>query len=202
MRRFRVFACAWAGVDGVKVAVMFVLVACGGGGRRRRQGGSHERSYNFWLKQVLLNQVWLKHLLFEHPLHVTAKACEHPAENKKMVATTTTTAKAKKVDPANLTASQEEMPPPGLAASAAKAATAGAEASAEVPWWQDEAVRVRYQQGNPKQQGTAAATRYEAYKAATTVGEALALGADTKDLKHDKEKGHILIMQVGVEDDK
>lgn len=131
-----------------------------------------------WLKQVWLKQVWFKHLLFEHPLCVAAKTCENLAE-KKMVATASTTAKAKKVDMAKLTASQEEMPPPGLAASAAKAATertTGPEVSAEVPWWQDEAVRELYQQGSPKQQGTVAATRYEAYKAATTVGEALAQG--------------------------
>ena len=32
----RVFACAWAGVDGVREAVTFLLFACGGGCRRHR----------------------------------------------------------------------------------------------------------------------------------------------------------------------
>ena len=105
--------------------------------------------------------------------------------------------KKKIADPANLTASQEEIPPPGLPA---KTATEQAEAtSSEGKWWQQDEVRVKYQQANPHRQGSGAAERYEAYKVATTIGEAKLLGATTVDMKTDRTKRYLLVMQVDVD---
>ena len=47
---------------------------------------------------------------------------------------------------------------------------------------------IRSQACNPKQCGTAAWERYEKYKVATTVGDALQLGATVVDIKHDLKR--------------
>lgn len=51
--------------------------------------------------------------------------------------------------------------------------------------------QIVYQQENPKKAGTAGWTRYESYKAACTLDEALTLGAAKGDLTHDWKKGFI-----------
>jgi len=54
--------------------------------------------------------------------------------------------------------------------------------------------RIRVQRDNPKTPGSAAHSRYEAYKSAKTVGEFFRLGAARGDLKHDSEKGFLKML--------
>lgn len=50
---------------------------------------------------------------------------------------------------------------------------------------------VEFQQANPKKRGSAAGDRYERYKRARTVGEALHAGAQVGDLRSDLSKGYL-----------
>mmetsp|Transcript_155663 Transcript_155663/g.274970 ORF Transcript_155663/g.274970 Transcript_155663/m.274970 type:complete len:200 (+) Transcript_155663:113-712(+) len=52
---------------------------------------------------------------------------------------------------------------------------------------------IKYQSQNPKVRGGAAFERYEKYKHAKTVGEALSLGAAPGDIKHDVKRGFATI---------
>eukprot|EP00931_Biecheleriopsis_adriatica_P104372 TRINITY_DN79056_c0_g1_i1.p1 TRINITY_DN79056_c0_g1~~TRINITY_DN79056_c0_g1_i1.p1 ORF type:complete len:303 (+),score=62.43 TRINITY_DN79056_c0_g1_i1:36-944(+) len=54
-----------------------------------------------------------------------------------------------------------------------------------------ESTRIRFKQDNPKRSGSAAHERYEKYKVATTVAEAVELGAWTGDLSHDQKQGYL-----------
>jgi len=53
---------------------------------------------------------------------------------------------------------------------------------------------VRFNQVNPKRSNSSAARRYEDYKSARTVREALALGALSADLQHDFKKGFMVTL--------
>lgn len=65
---------------------------------------------------------------------------------------------------------------------------------------------IKFQENNPKQEGSRSAVRYEGYKTATTIAEALQLGACIGDLEDDKRMGHITFESgappPGVEDTK
>ena len=58
---------------------------------------------------------------------------------------------------------------------------------------------IRFLACNPKRQKTAAWQRYEKYKVATTVFDALKLGAMPKDIKHDLKHGFASRLQGVVE---
>ena len=107
---------------------------------------------------------------------------------------------------------QMQMPPPGIPgrSKADDATTAAAScdvaatttATSDGPdWWDDTDVRLKFQQENPKREGTGAALRYEAYKHATTVGDAKAAGATVQDLKNDKARAYLLVLAIGGGDD-
>jgi hypothetical protein len=53
--------------------------------------------------------------------------------------------------------------------------------------------KLKFTEKNPKQLASKAWIRFEAYKMATTVQEALRKGASHQDLKHDFENGHVTI---------
>eukprot|EP00438_Fugacium_kawagutii_P032870 Skav216129 [mRNA] locus=scaffold1946:306567:308713:+ [translate_table: standard] len=53
-----------------------------------------------------------------------------------------------------------------------------------------------YSQENPKKKGSGSRDRYESYKHATTVGEALQLGSYKADLKHDFNRGYLHLEDV------
>jgi len=53
---------------------------------------------------------------------------------------------------------------------------------------------ISFRQDNPKKPGCKAHTRYEQYKKAKTVDEALKLGADKADLNHDLKAGYLVTM--------
>ena len=53
-----------------------------------------------------------------------------------------------------------------------------------------------FQQENPKRAGTLCWARYEAYKAAKTRNEARQLGASSRDLNNDQEKGYLTTQGV------
>ena len=48
---------------------------------------------------------------------------------------------------------------------------------------------------NPKRKGSKAHARYESYAAATSVQEALDLGAVRADLKYDAEHGYLMLVE-------
>lgn len=50
---------------------------------------------------------------------------------------------------------------------------------------------VKFEQTNPKKRGSGAADRYDKYKLAKTIGEAMDLGASQGDLKNDSTKGYL-----------
>ena len=52
---------------------------------------------------------------------------------------------------------------------------------------------IAFQQQNPKKAGGKSFTRYEAYKAATTVQQALDLGAVKGDIAHDHKSGFLTV---------
>jgi len=52
---------------------------------------------------------------------------------------------------------------------------------------------ISFRQDNPKKPGSKAHTRYEQYKKATTVDEALKFGADKADLNHDLKAGYLSV---------
>ena len=54
--------------------------------------------------------------------------------------------------------------------------------------------RVRYEGANPARAGTARHARYEAYKAATTIGEARRRGATSQDISMDVQKGALTLI--------
>lgn len=61
-------------------------------------------------------------------------------------------------------------------------------------WSNDTATCVEFKQENPKKRGSASAIRYDQYKRARTVQEALDLGAHQGDLMHDHERGFVKVV--------
>eukprot|EP00439_Symbiodinium_sp_Y106_P075323 s2456_g14.t3 len=59
----------------------------------------------------------------------------------------------------------------------------------------DPKTRIRFTAQNPKRKGSDSWKRYEVYKKAETVAEALSLGCKKGDLLHDQSKGYLIIAQ-------
>ena len=55
----------------------------------------------------------------------------------------------------------------------------------------DDSTKIAFQSANPKQKESKAWHRFEKYKAATTVGEAIGLGAERSDLNNDLKKNFV-----------
>lgn len=83
----------------------------------------------------------------------------------------------------------EGIPAPVTAATPAK--VAAPRYAKDVP--ADASTPVVWQQTNPKKSGSASWLRYEAYKAAKTLGEAKALGALRDDVRWDAARGFVTI---------
>ena len=60
-------------------------------------------------------------------------------------------------------------------------------------WWKDVGAKVQFDQENQKKAGTKAWKRYEEYKSATTVGEAIDLGASREDLLNDLNRSFLTV---------
>ncbi|CAK0863210.1 unnamed protein product [Prorocentrum cordatum] len=60
----------------------------------------------------------------------------------------------------------------------------------------DDSVAVSFRQDNPKSRGSKAHERYERYKAAATVGEAVGLGASKGDVANDVKKGFCTVLSA------
>ena len=71
--------------------------------------------------------------------------------------------------------------------------TVGAVGAKAAPARLGDEVRIDVQQDNPKRAGSKSHTRYEAYKAATTVGQMLAMGGTRGDVTNDVDHGYITV---------
>lgn len=60
----------------------------------------------------------------------------------------------------------------------------------------DDQTKIWYAQENPKRPGSGSRDRYESYKHATTVGEALQMGSYKADLKHDFNRGFLHLEEL------
>jgi hypothetical protein len=84
-------------------------------------------------------------------------------------------------------AAQPSSQPPGRGPAAVKS-TPVSQAGSSVPAADD---AIEFQQTNPKRSGSSAADRYDKYKKAKTVNEALSLGAVPGDIPNDFKKGYL-----------
>ena len=71
--------------------------------------------------------------------------------------------------------------------------TVGAVGATAAPARLGDDTRIDVQQDNPKRAGSKSHTRYEAYKAATTVGQMLAMGGTRGDIANDVDHGYIAV---------
>ena len=57
---------------------------------------------------------------------------------------------------------------------------------------------LKYQEDNPKQEGSASYARYEAYKGAQTLEAFLRCGGTLGDLRHDEKKKYVEVNDAGI----
>ena len=58
-------------------------------------------------------------------------------------------------------------------------------------WWNEGSIEIEFQEANPKQPGSKAFERYNQYREARTVADAIKQGASREDLQNDRKKGFL-----------
>jgi len=130
------------------------------------------------------------------PVPASAALSRTPGAPVPRPSSTTPVSPSVAVSGSNAASASSERPKPLKAATASRstAAQAGpvrttvAKASHGAIPGDDE--KILFKQTNPKRSGASSYTRYDKYKAATTIREAYTMGAMKGDIKHDWEKGY------------